>query len=464
MFNLFKKKQPSTTEAVFGQTDFLGDDMTWRLDDMPGGIFAIGGTGSGKTNRLFLPLMIGLTNMRQYQEENLQWGGVFIDPKLSFASRLISLFEYMDLGWNVAVISETQAVPINPLRSGLSGQKIAEMLVKSLFAGKTMTTSSGAAYYESRAQALLGHLITVAIYSNEPCLRKVAQMVDALTLGHALASDHPKAAEALQRIHIFSASDEEEKKKTLDSVQNYLEPYRIDPWKKIFFEPGPFTLDVVRDEGRFLIAAFSPNKVNNLSSGLFLLKSLWYTAIMERMSSDFTGNKERLCLFMIDEFASVASSNNDSEFLAMRREARACPIFAIQQITQLETALPTEWKTVLGLLTTHIYLRQSDIDTALYAEKKCGYVEISVDAVTTTPGFSNLLSNESSRTTTRQLQARIPADYFTSLPDGDAVIVNDKRTIAWFPAAGMNREQEVALRKLKSADRPGLVHPRDFRS
>ncbi len=463
MFNLFKKKQQSTTEAVFGQTDFLGDDMTWRLDAMPGGILAIGGTNSGKTNRLFIPLMIGMTNLRQRQKENLRWGGVFIDPKLSFAARLIYLFTEMDLEWNLHVISETQAVPINPLRSGLSGQKIAEMLVKSLFAGKTMTTSSGAAYYEPRALALLGHLITVAMYGSEPCLRKVAQMVDALTLGRALASDHPKAAEALQRIHIFGESDEEEKRKVLDSIQNYLEPYRVDPWEKIFFEPGPFTLDVVRDEGRFLIAAFSPNKVNNLSSGLFLLKSLWYAAIMERMSSDFTGNKERLCLFMIDEFPSVASGNSDGEFLAMRREARACPIFAIQQITQLETVLPTEWKNVLGLLTTHIYLRQSDMDTALYAEKKCGYVEISVDAVTTAPGFSNLFSNESSRTTTRQLQPRIPADYFLSLPDGDAVIVNDQRTIAWFPAAGMGREKEIEFRKMKWPARPRLVHPRDFR-
>jgi len=152
MFNLFKKKQQSTTEAVFGQTDFLGDDMTWRLDAMPGGILAIGGTNSGKTNRLFIPLMIGMTNLRQRQKENLRWGGVFIDPKLSFAARLIYLFTEMDLEWNLHVISETQAVPINPLRSGLSGQKIAEMLVKSLFAGKTMTTSSGAAYYESRAR------------------------------------------------------------------------------------------------------------------------------------------------------------------------------------------------------------------------------------------------------------------------------------------------------------------------
>ena len=366
--NPFAKKK-STTEFIFGKTDFYGKDLLWREDMLPSGLAVCGGTSTGKTNRVFLPLMIGLVNLRMRQPEKLAWGGVFLDPKLSFAARLIWLFEEAGMGCDLDMISENQAVAINPLKSGLSGQKIAELLVKSLLAGKPVTTSSGAAYYESRAQALLGHIITVAMQTKQPCLRRVSEMIDALSLGRPLACDHPDAAEALQRIHIFGESDEDEKKKVLDSIQNYLEPFRSAAWKNIFFEPGPFTLDAVRDEGRLLVAAFSPNKVDYLSSGLYLLKSLWYAAIMERMSSDFTGNKERLCLFMVDEFQSTTSGSGDADFLAMRREARACPIFAFQQITQLESVLPNEWKNVLGLLTTKIFLRQPDPDTCDYAEK-----------------------------------------------------------------------------------------------
>jgi hypothetical protein len=117
----------------------------------------------------------------------------------------------------------------------------------------------------------------------------------------------------------------------------------------------------------------------------------------------------------------------------------------------------------LGLLTHKIFLRQSDMDAALYAEKICGFVESSVDAVTKTPDSTNLFYKESSRTTTRQLHPRIPADYFLSLPDGDAVIVNDQRHIAWFPAAGMDKAEEIAWRKERWPDRPRLVHPEDLR-
>jgi len=249
----------------------------------------------------------------------------------------------------------------------------------------------------------------------------------------------------------------------LDSVQNYLDVFRVDPWRAIFYEYGPFNLDKVRDEGKIIIAAFSPNRVNHLSSGLFLLKMLWYSVMMERLSSDFTGNKDRLCLYMVDEFQSVASGSSDADFLAVRREARCAPIFAFQQLSQLETVLPLEWKNVLGLLTTKIFLRQSDPDTCYYAEKLGGFIEEAVDSVTKTPDNLNLFYAESSRTTTRQLRPRIPADYFFSLPDGDAVIIHDTRKIAWFPAFGMGEEQETNWRNKKWPERPKLVHPRDFR-
>lgn len=450
-------------EFTFGRDDFGGHGLTWSSDRLPTGIGACGSTGSGKTARLFLPLFAELLDLRMRQKQEEKWGAVFIDPKLSFARRLVELIRHAGLEDELHILSETQAVAINPLLSGLSGQKIAEMLVKSLAAGKPMSQGSGSFYYESRALSLLGHVITVALFASRPCLRLVAEMVDVLTLGGSLDSSHPRAAEALKRIQVFMAGEDKEKKMVLDSVQNYLDVFRTDPWKNIFFEYGPFTLDAVRDEGKMIVAAFSPNRVNNLNSGLFLLKQLWYAAIMDRMDDNFKGNRQRLCLHVCDEFQQVASGSSDAEFFAVRREARACPIVAFQQISQLRTVLPTEWETVLGLITTKIFLRQSDPETAAYAEKLGGYVENDIDAVTKTPDSMNLFYAESSRTTTRQLHPRIPAEYIQTLPDGDAIIIHDRRLMAWFPAYGMTDEQEVALRNKKWPDRPHLLHPSQYR-
>ncbi len=184
---------------------------------------------------------------------------------------------------------------------------------------------------------------------------------------------------------------------------------------------------------------------------------------MDRMSTGFSGNKKRLCLFLIDEFASVASGSSDGEFLAMRREAGACPVFAFQQITQLETVVPGEWRNIVGLLTTKIFLRASDMDTANWGEKMCGFVQEDVQSVTQTPDSMNLFYDETSRTTTRQLRPRVSADYFLAMPDGDAVIVNDKRTLAWFPAYGMTPEQEITWREARWPERPRLLPPSEFR-
>lgn len=464
IFNVFrKKKKPSRVFVNFGKDDFLGNDLPFYYDEMSGGIGINGASGAGKTIRILLQLVVRLLELRLSQPEDEKWGAVFIDPKLSFAAKLIGLIKYAGMGDELYVLSENESVTINPLMSGLSGQKIAEFIVKSLHAGKPMSVGSGAAYYESRAQALLGHIINVALEAKNPCLRLVSEMIDVLTSGGSVGSANPKAAESLKRIQVFMLGEEKERKMVLDSVQNYIEPFRNDPWRAIFFEPGPFTLDTIRDEGRLLVTAFSPNKVSNLASGLFLLKQLFYATIMDRQTTGFAGNKHRLCLFVVDEFQQVASGNSDSEFLAVRREAKCCPIFAFQLVSQLRTVIPNEWETVLGLLNTKIFLRQADPDTAAYAEKLGGFLESSVDAVTTAPDSLNLFYSESSRTTTRQLHPSIPADYFLSLPDGDAIVISDKRYMAWFPAAGMTTEEEITWRKERWPHRPHLVHPHNFR-
>ncbi|MCE0497338.1 MAG: TraM recognition domain-containing protein [Methylacidiphilales bacterium] len=367
------------------------------------------------------------------------------------------------LGDELLILSERPSVTINPLLSGLSGKKIAEFLVRSLLAGKLVSLGSGSAYYESRALALLGNIISVALFSNRPCLRLVSEMVDMLSGGGVLDSSHLEAADALKRIEVFALGEEREKKMVLDSIQNYLDVFRDDPWRSIFFEYGPYNLDLVRDEGKLIVAAFSPNKVSNLNSGLFLLKMLFYATVMDRLTTGFLGNSKRLCVFMIDEFASVATGNSDGEFLAMRREAGACPIFAFQQITQLETVVPGEWRNILGLLTTKIFLRASDMDTAMWGERICGFVNEEAHSVTRTPDSMNLIYDETSRTTTRQLRPRVPADYFLAMPDGDAVIVNDKRALAWFPAFGMASQDEITWRQNRWPERPQLLPPSEFR-
>ena len=455
-----KKKQ---SEFMAARDEFLGHPVRWTLSKLLLGVLVSGSTGSGKTRRVLLSLLMRLLELRWRQDETERWGGLFLDPKQSFAQLLIDIVRYAEFGDDLIVLSESEQVTINPLLSGLSAPKIAEMIVRSLAAGKALSQGSGGFYYESRSLSLLGDLIDVALCAARPCLRLVGEMVDTLILGGTISSPDPRAAEALRRIKIFAAGEEKERRMVLDSVSNYLAPYRHQPWRSIFWEYGPFTLDTIRDEGKMLVAAFSPNKVNHLSSGLFLLKTLFYSVIMDRMTTGFRGDKKRVCLMVIDEFQQVSSGGVDADFLAIRREAKCAPIFCFQQLSQVRSTLPTEWESVTGLLNTKIFLRQSDPDTAAFAEKLCGFVELPIDAVTKAPDAWRLFYQESSRTTTRQLHPRVPAEYFRSLPDGDAIIVDDRVRIAWFPAPGMSEAEEMTWRKKHWPHRRRLLHPREFR-
>src|ERR1700690_2752696 len=105
----------NSDEFTFGRDDFGGGGLTWSLDRLPLGICVTGGTGSGKTNRIFLPLFEELLRLRLRQDEESKWGGVFIDPKLSFAARLVNLIQRAGLEDELHILSENQAVTINPL-------------------------------------------------------------------------------------------------------------------------------------------------------------------------------------------------------------------------------------------------------------------------------------------------------------------------------------------------------------
>ncbi len=256
-------------EFYFGRDNFAGQKLRWNRERLTHGICVTGGTGSGKTNRIFLPLVEELLALRSRQDDESKLGGLFIDPKISFARRLVEMIRRAGLGDELFLLSEQPSITINPLLSGLSGKKVAEFLVRSLLAGKPVSLGSGSAYYESRALALLGYIITIVLFCSRPCLRLVSEMVDALSLGQMIESANPGAKDALRRIQVFMQGDEKERKMVLDSIQNYLDIFRDDPWRSIFFEYGPYNLDRIRDEGKLIVAAFSPNKVSNLNSGLF---------------------------------------------------------------------------------------------------------------------------------------------------------------------------------------------------
>ena len=97
-------------------------------------------------------------------------------------------------------------------------------------------------------------------------------------------------------------------------------------------------------------------------------------------------------------------------------------------------------------------------------KKLCGQDEKNVDAITKSPDSTNLFYSESSRTTTRQQHPLVPADYFMSLPDGDACDRQRRRLHRVVPSGGeWVGKREKAWRKKRWPRRPRLLHPADFR-
>ena len=445
----------------WGCREVFGQRMLFPYSTLTYGYGITGGTGVGKTRRVLLPLLDELLIQRGFMNDHHKWAALIIDPKLSFAGMFEDFVYARMQSTDYRLLNgTTHTLRINPLMSGLPAQKIAEVLNASLFAGAPMSVSSGAAYYEKRAVALLGILILLAQLSSNPSLEMVSMMADALSHGKALSCSDPRGAEAVGRVKTFLADDPREQKMVLSSIHNVLEPFRAEPWRSIFYEGGMFHLDLARDEGRIIVAAFSPHLTHNLHTGLYLLKQLWFSTVMARMDLTVKCNRTRYCFYIADEFQQICGRGSEAEFFAVRREARGCPIVAFQQISQVRSALGDEWEAVLGLLTNKIFLRNPDPDVGLYAQKLAGEIEVDAESVTETPDFWRIFYEEKSRNISKKTIPRLPADYLFSLPDGDAILLGDRRLLLWFPDIESTLEAEKAYRKEKWPDRPYLLHPR----
>jgi type IV secretory pathway VirB4 component len=428
------------------------------------GLCIVGGTGSGKTRRLLLTLLDALLRLRNTLPEEEKWAAVIIDPKLSFARIFLERAELHGQFDKVRVLDGRQGFPVNPLKSGLSAEKIAELLSASQLAGEPVSRSSGAAYYERRAIALLAIFIQLAQLSSNPSLRYVLEMVNAVIAGTSMTCENPAGEEALKLLEAFMADDERERRMVLSSIHTILAPFSSDPWRKIFFEGGDFSLDMVRDDGWILVCAFSPSQTNHLNTGLFLLKQLWFSTIMMRMDAHIACNRQRYCLYVADEFQQICGRKSEADFFAVRREALGCPIVAFQQISQVRSALGDEWETVLGLLSNKIFLRNPDPDTNFYAQKLGGEVEITAESFTKVLEEGSVQYQHKSQTLSSQTKPRVPAEYFFGLPDGDAVFYGEERKLFWFPALGMSEAEEKQWRKAKWLYRMKLLSPRENRA
>lgn len=438
--------------------------MLWLYEMLPLGLCLAGGTGTGKTRRLLLPFLDQLLALRLSLPDNEKWAALVLDPKLSFANFFVEIARQRGQSDRVILLDGVNFVHINPLKSGLPPEKIAEMLHASLLAGASVTRSSGAAYYEKRAIALLAVLIRLAMLAIDPSLKLVSQMADALSQGKPLSCHNPAGEESLQRLENFLQDDERERKMVLSSVHNILEPFRSEPWHDIFFVGGDFHLKAARDDGWILVCAFAPGETSHLNTGLYLLKQLWFSTIMMRMNRNIPCNRERYCFYIADEFQQVCGRGSEADFFAVRREALGCPIVAFQQVSQIRSALGDEWETVLGLLSHKIFLRNSDPDCNFYAQKLGGEVEVISESFTQITEQYSTQYQDKSRTLAPQIRPRVPADYFFTLPDGDAVFYGNERKLFWFPAYGLSFAEEKRLRKTQWPQRPRLLSPREYRA
>lgn len=449
-------------EIKWGCDAFLGNLLCWYFANFPMGICITGGTGTGKSKRLLLMLLGVLFRYRYTQNWRHKWAALIIDPKITFAKILADLpFPSFTDVW---VLDEKAHYPMNLLRSNLPSQKIAEFLSECRYAGAALVKSSGSMFYETIAISMISYLIDLARLTNTQSLAYVDGMLEALMCGGTLSSTNPVAKNALARITAIMSGSPKEVAAILASVDHILEPFRRSPWRETFYQDGPFLLSEARDKGRIVVCLFTPS-TPHLTSGLFLLKALWFHVIMERLNRDFCGNKERLCFFIADEFQKVARPGSESAFFDVRREARGAPIVAFQQLSQLIDVLgPTETETVLGLLSIKIALRNPDPATNEYYSKLGGYIHVWVESKTTSSTPSGWSFTGHSTTGSWVLMPRIPAQFFFDLPDGDAVVfqAGKKPFYAWFGGIYMFRQDEKVWRKKHWPTRPNLSHSRWF--
>lgn len=460
LFN--RQEDPSKLPIYWGMMAVLGEYITWTLDRLPLGFAITGGTGVGKSRRLLLTFLLQLFFVRQFQNSATAWAGLIIDPKITFAQKIANiLFPFRKDVW---VLDEKSHYPMNLVRSNLPSPKLAELLSESRYAGAALVKSSGSMFYETNAMAVISYLIDLARLTEAPSLACVDAMLGTLLRGGTLTSANPAAANALMRIVAIMAGSPKEVASILASTDHILEPFRRSPWRETFYEEGPFLLSQARDKGRILVCLFTP-ATPHLTSALFILKALWFHTIMERLNPGFTGNKERLCLYVCDEFQKVARPGSESAFFDVRREAKGVPIVAFQQLSQLVDVLgETETETVLGLLSTKIALRNPDPETNEYYSRLSGFIHVWVESktVSTTPSGWSFTGN--STTGSWVLMPRIPAQFFFDLPDGDAVIfeAGQKPRYAWFGDIFLSPKEEKTWRKTNWPHRPNLSRSRWF--
>ena len=460
---LFNRQEPPPKLMIsWGMIAVLGAYLAWALDRLPLGFAITGGTGVGKSRRLLLRLLYQLFLVRPYQSATAAWAALIIDPKVTFAQKIANLgFPYCRYIW---VLDEKASYPINVVRSNLPSPKLAELLSESRYAGAALVKSSGSMFYETNAVAVISYLIDLARLTDAPSLARVDAMLGTLVRGGSLTSANPAAANAMTRIAAIMSGSPKDVASILASADHILEPFRRSPWRETFYEEGPFLLSEARDKGRIFVCLFTPS-TPHLTNALFILKALWFHVIMERLNPGFTGNKERLCFYICDEFQKVARPGSESAFFDVRREAKGVPIVAFQQLSQLIDVLgPTETETVMGLLSTKIALRNSDPVTNEYYSKLGGLIHVWIESKTASTTPSGWSFTAHSTTGSWVLRPRIPAQFFFDLPDGDAVVfeAGQKPRYAWFGDVFLSPKEEKKWRKLNWPNRPNLSRSRWF--
>lgn len=446
----------------WGAREFLRGPIYWSKDRLPLGICCTGGTGTGKSRRILLPLLAPLLQLREKQDYDDAWAALIIDPKLTFVSKLLEAKR--PFGNDFIVLDEKCPQSINILDSSVPSVRLAELIADSRYAGEKLSKSSGSAFFESNAITVLSFLIKLARLHQEKCLETVFEMLAVLQKGGDIEASNSEAQAVTEQLHQFLSGDPKEVRQILFSVYHLLQPFMEDPWRQIFAQKGNYLFRKARDEGAIMLARFSP-QTPHLNAGLCLMKAMWFAAIMERLESNFRGNTTRLCLYVADEFQKVARPGSEATFFDVRREARGVPIVAFQQISQLEEVLgETETKTVLGLLSTKVALRNADPSTNEFYSHLCGEIDVVTESTTSSPGTWDRSQASYSTTQTLRRVPRIPPQFFTDLPDGDAVIfeAGSKPRYAWFRDALLTTKEEKKWRKTGWPSRPRLSKPPRF--
>jgi hypothetical protein len=371
-----------------GPGTFHAGGLTWTFEDLSKNVAVFGQVGSGKTVCVLNALLEGLIAANSSSGANEPIGGLILDPKGDFRTRLEVLCDRYGRRDDLFVIdpSREDSPRWNPLDTDDSPVEVAARILAVM---ETLGVRSGdSSFFLDYCRKFFRHALTLTRATNPAGvppsfadLGRLATDADALRarVARAPAEGGLDLHETFAFFSEWSQLNHETRSGVIGSITNLVDSFLGAPYETLFGTHSTLKTGQWIDRGKLVYLALPTSGAERMARLIGTFLKIDY---LREVTAPRRRLKPRPTFFFCDEFQKFftvggvdgGASRGDADYMDVSREYTHANVIAMQNLNSLLklTTRPEAVWNLLGLCATKIFLRNSDPDTNEFASRLFG--------------------------------------------------------------------------------------------